>query len=171
MQQVVWFINKSHENCWDWNLVGKDKKRQRFSSEGLLFSWYIFMKMPQYFLKFLHWKRFKTFWTRCLLSIWTYWNKFVYFFFQIMILFAMNIVYVTFESLFWKVLRHNLSFVSVSQQIIRQTTYEKGLSHTNFHFVGLKAYYECCIGLALLYITHCKVMWHFLYYIILHFSF
>ena len=37
MQQVVWFINKSHDDCWDYNLVGNDKKRQRFSSEGLLF--------------------------------------------------------------------------------------------------------------------------------------
>ena len=122
-------------------LVGKDKKRQRFSSEGLLFSWNVIIIMLQYSLKFVHWKHFKIFWTRGLRSIWSYWNKFDYFFFQIMIPFVMNIVYVTFESLFWKVFQHNLKLVSVFRRKIRQTIYEKRLSHSNFHFIGLKSIY------------------------------
>ena len=85
------------------------------------FLWYVFMVMLQFSLKFFHWKLSQIFYAQCWLSIWTYWNKFIHCFFQVMTLFTMNAANVT--SLFGKVLRRNLSLVSVYRQIIRQPIY------------------------------------------------
>lgn len=60
---------------------------------------------------------------RCWLSIWPYWNKFVYFFFQEMALSTKNTANVTFEKLFWKFLRLELSLFSVYRRVIRQPIY------------------------------------------------
>ena len=65
-----------------------ETKNGKCSHQKVCFtSWYVFMIMLQYSLKFFHWKLSKIFQGRCWLSIGTYSNKFFHFFFQVMTLF------------------------------------------------------------------------------------
>ena len=78
--------------------LGTTKNGKGWHQKVYFFFWYAFMIMLQYLLKFFYWKHSQIFQARCQLSIWTYWNKFVLFFFQVMTLCTMNTSNVTLES-------------------------------------------------------------------------